>query len=151
MKNLRNSLFLFCILSCTLPTQIMATTQNKNILPEEFKVYYKKNVGVSQKAFKGSSEKLIPTSNSFEGNPGCYIACYSKNNLHGIYPVDQKTYLVGQIRVKGNYQNAMCVPTGYTDKDYRQAKEFKTQCEAEFPEACENQSCWISGQTADWF
>lgn len=124
---------------------------NKDLLPEEFKVYYKKNVGLSKTNFKGSSEKLIPTSNLFEGSPGCYIACYSKNKLEAAYHLLDKVYLMGQIRVQGNYMDGLCIPKGYEDKDMRTAKEFKDKCELEFPAKCKQGSCWASGKTADWF
>lgn len=123
----------------------------KKLLPEEFQVYYNKNMGISTTAFKGGQAKTIPTSNTYEGAPGCYIACHGKNQHDGVYPVSDNTYMMGQIRVQGHYANGYCIPKGYESKDIRQAKEFKEKCALEFPEQCKDSSCSISGQTAGWF
>ncbi len=125
---------------------------NKGMLPEEFKVYYSEKTGISQKSFKGASEKVIPTKNDFTEVPGCYITCYTKDAKKGIYSVGDNTYLIGQIRVAGHYYGGNCLPKGFENKDVRTAKEFKEMCEKDFPEKCEKESCTAgSNYTAQWF
>lgn len=125
---------------------------NKGMLPEEFKVYYSDKVGVSKKAFKGGSEKIIPVKNDFTEVPGCYISCYSSDPKKGVYSVGDNTYLIGQIRVSGHYYGGNCLPKGFENKDVRKAKEFKEMCEKDFPEKCDKLSCTVgSNNTAQWF
>jgi hypothetical protein len=125
---------------------------NKGMLPEEFKVYYNAKLGISQKAFKGSTEKVIPTKNEFTEVPGCYISCYTKDPKKGVYQVGENTYVIGQIRVSGHYYGGNCLPKGFENKDVRTAKEFKEMCEKNFPEKCEKESCTAnSNHTAQWF
>ncbi|HRE31803.1 MAG TPA: hypothetical protein PLD88_07515 [Candidatus Berkiella sp.] len=125
---------------------------NKGMLPEEFKVYYSEKAGLSKTAFKGGSEKIIPTKNDFTEVPGCYISCYSKDAAKGIYNVGDNTYLIGQIRVSGHYYGGNCLPKGFESQDIRNAKEFKEMCEKDFPDKCEKESCTVgSNSSAQWF
>lgn len=127
------------------------TSPMQEILPEQFKVYYNQNLGIARKAFNTSAEKIIPTNNEFTEAAGCYLSCYSKNAKDAIYPVDTHVYLMGQIRVQGHYHNGLCLPKGFENQDIRAAKEFKAKCEEAFPERCEKESCWASGNTGNWF
>jgi len=129
----------------------LAEIPDKHLLPEEFTVYYNKNMGISKTKFSGASETLIPTSNDITSSPGCYIACYSKQAQDSAYELDHQKYLMGQLRVKGHYANGMCIPEGYESKDFRTAKDFIQKCEQVFPERCGNKSCWVGGETAAWF
>lgn len=125
---------------------------NKGMLPEEFKVYYSDSVGISKTAFKGSSEKVIPTVNEFTEVPGCYISCFTKDPKKGIYSIGDNHYLIGQIRVSGHYYGGNCLPKGFENKDVRTATEFKEMCEKNFPEKCEKASCGVvADYTAQWF
>lgn len=125
---------------------------NKGMLPEEFKVYYSEKVGLSKTAFKGGTEKVIPTKNDFTEVPGCYITCYTKDAKKGLYSVGDNHYLIGQIRVSGHYYGGNCLPKGFENKDVRTAKEFKEMCEKDFPEQCEKESCTAgNNHTAQWF
>jgi hypothetical protein len=142
----------FLLIASFLSPLAMATEiPTSTVLPEEFKVYYKENVGISRKAFKGSTEKTIPTKNEFKENPGCYLSCVSKDQKEGQYVFWDNQYIVGQVRVKGNYANGMCLPSGFENKDIRQAKELKAKCEETFPEKCTQGSCGVNGYTANWF
>lgn len=123
----------------------------KGMLPDEFKVYHSEKVGLSTKPFKGGQEKIIPTNNEYREQPGCYLACYSKNPKEAAYHVIDDTYMMGQIRVKGRYTNGMCVPTGYESKDARHSKDLMEQCEKAFPDKCTGASCWIETRTGNWF
>lgn len=124
-------------------------------LPDDIKVYYSEKVGLSRTAVKGAKADVLPTNNDYKESPGCYIACYSKTShiasKLGAYPVDTKTYIMGQVRVKGRYHNGLCVPTGYESKDIRTSKTMKETCEKSFPAMCEKGSCWANGTTSHWF
>ncbi|MFI4938329.1 MAG: hypothetical protein ACHQJ6_07470 [Candidatus Berkiellales bacterium] len=146
-------LSVFFLALILLPSFVLAKgyQPNQTILPEEFKIYYKEDLGVSSRNFKGATAKLVPTSNNYEGVPGCYIACYAKNPVEGVYSIGDVAYLMGQIRVQGIYHQSLCIPKGYENKDIRTAKEFKQQCAAEFPKQCKNNRCWVGAETANWF
>lgn len=124
-------------------------------LPDFIKVYYSKASGLSTKATKGAKADILPTNNEFKDSPGCYIACYSKDNdiapKKGAYPVEGKTYIMGQVRVKGHYRDGMCIPSGYESKSITTSKEMKEACEKSFPAMCEKGSCWANGRTSQWF
>ncbi len=124
-------------------------------LPDDIKVYYSTKVGLTHKHFKGAKADVLPVNNDYKDSPGCYIACYSNHQQnaakYGAYPVEEKTFVMGQIRVKGRYHNGICVPTGHEDKSIHTSKELKEACESSFPSMCEKGSCWANGRTAHWF
>ena len=132
--------------------EIHQTTPNDTLLHEEFKVYYNEHIGLSKKPFKSSTAKTVPTKNDIHSdNPGCYIACYSKDKKHAVYSVDDSYHLIGQVRVQGKYTNGLCIPKGYENKEFRGAKEIKEKCEISFPQPCAKGSCQIDGHTIHWF
>ncbi len=124
-------------------------------LPDDIKVYYSQKVGLTHKATKGAKADVLPTNNDYKDSPGCYIACHSNHNSVapklGAYPVEGKTYAMGQVRVKGRYHNGICVPTGYESKSIQSSKEMKEACEKSFPLMCEKGTCSANGRTAHWF
>src|SRR5436190_1619453 len=78
--------------------------------------------------FKGAIQKQIPTVTLYNQNPGCYVACYSRNPDKAVYPVAQGIYLVGQLRVRGSYNGVMCTPENYETRDIRGEQHFKEIC-----------------------
>ena len=124
---------------------------HKTLLPEDFKVYYHPQLGVSHRPFKESMVKSIINKNEFTEVPGCYIACLTHDAKQGLYSVSTNQYLVGQVRVKGAYSDGLCVPEGFENKDLRADKAWKEKCQASFPEKCINESCRAGGYTAHWF
>ncbi|MGD9591895.1 MAG: hypothetical protein AB7V32_05200 [Candidatus Berkiella sp.] len=139
-----------CLLLSLLPVAANAVTPSKTLLPDVFEVYVSEDAGVSTKAFNGAKKVVLPTNNEVKEDPGCYVACYSKNAKNAAFKMYENTYIVGQIRVKGNYHDAMCQPTGFDGKDLSTAKEMKTLCEKAFPTMCEKESCWADGKTSTW-
>ncbi len=125
--------------------------RDSTLLPQEFKVYYNEKVIVANQPFQGSTEKVLPTRNEFQGTPGCYIACYSHEENQSIYPIGNNIFVMGQIRVAGHYTNKICQPTGFEDKDISAEQEFKFKCEKVFPDKCTKSSCWAGGDTGGWF
>ncbi len=124
-------------------------------LPDDIKVYYSKKVGLTHKAYKGAKADVLPINNDYKDSPGCYIACYSNHGelaaKRGAYPVEGKTFVMGQVRVKGHYHSGICIPTGYEHKSVHTSKEMKEACEKSFPAMCEKGSCWANGKTSHWF
>ena len=83
---------------------------NVEYLPRRFKVYRNEAGVVQQKPEAGFVAKIIPNINLFRNAPGCYLACYSSDPNKGVYPVSSDAYLVGQIRVEGEYRGKVCYP-----------------------------------------
>ncbi len=133
-----------------LPMMAFAQTPNKTLLPDNFKIYVNEKVGLSRTNFAGAKEHILPINNDYKEAPGCYIACYSNDQKLGTYKISDHTYVMGQVRVKGGYHNAMCMPTGFDGKDLRHSKEMKTVCENAFPLMCEKGKCWVDGKTSTW-
>lgn len=118
-------------------------------LPPCFKVYVDEK-GIPFQHFEtGYEERLIPVVNLFTRTPGCYVACYSHNPDKAVYSVANNIYLIGHIRVRGNYEGKMCVPENYENSDIRGEKAFKELCSRSF--SCIGNSCWAGGATGVWF
>ncbi|MBN9288125.1 MAG: hypothetical protein BGO43_13355 [Gammaproteobacteria bacterium 39-13] len=121
-----------------------------SLLPDDIKVYYNEKVGLSRNSFKSGKENVLPTNNDYNEVPGCYIACYSSDAKiapqYGAYPVGDNTYIMGQVRVKGNLHDGYCIPAGFEGKDIRVSKEMKETCEKSFPAMCEKSTCWANSK-----
>ena len=95
----------------------------------------------------------LHTVNEFVEYPGCYIAAYSHQQQGSAYPVGSDIYVMGQVRVKGSYQQAkdginICVPRGYTiDSDISAEKVLNQKFSETLSETCKNDSCWAGGDT----
>ncbi len=146
----KRSLLNCLLLVSFLPFSAFAETADKTMLPDIFKVYVNEKVGFSRKSFDGAKQVVLSINNDFKENPGCYVACYSKNAKLASYKLYENTYMMGQVRVKGNYHDAMCIPTGFDSKDLSSAKEMKELCEKAFPVMCEKGACWADGKTSNW-
>lgn len=147
----KHSLCSLLIAFTFVPTALMAESPNKTVLPDDFKIYYNEKMGLSRTAFKGAHEKILPMNNDYKDAPGCYVACYAKDAKLGTYRISDSTYIMGQVRVKGGYHNALCIPTGFEHKDLRTSKDMKEVCEKAFPAMCEKEKCWVDGKTSEWF
>ncbi|AWN74260.1 hypothetical protein LEAN103870_02195 [Legionella anisa] len=141
--------FLFVTQTLALNSPIVNSDENKSLLPSPYPVYVLGNKGVINHPYPGAERALLPTDNSYTMSPGCYIACYSHNN-HGIYPVAEDIYVMGQIRVKGEYVARICQPEGYKGMDISKADKFKFLCSEKFKD-CKNNACWAGGDTGGWF
>lgn len=123
------------------PTQI--------ILPESFVVYVN-GTTVLDHPEVNFTEKALPTTNLYKGIPGCYIACYSQQEQNAVYPVGNRIYLMGQVRIAGKYAGRHCEPTNFAGKDISANDIFKTICNEKI-KACEGAHCWAGGDTGGWF
>ncbi|OCH97479.1 hypothetical protein A8135_02885 [Legionella jamestowniensis] len=132
----------------SLTMQGNSVNPNEQLLPSPFPVFVMDNYGVVNRPYPGTKPASLPTDNSYTGVPGCYIACYSHNK--GVYPVSASIYVMGQIRVKGQYQGRICQPEGYVNKDISAASQFKQLCSEKIP-SCNHIECWAGGDTGGWF
>ena len=122
---------------------------NKAILPANFKVYVKDNVVVNV-SYPGFEERTLPTVNKFIGYPGCYVAAYSRRKEKSVYSVGGGIYVMGQVRVRGSYQERICLPVGYENADISADPQFKLMIAKVLPSACK-EGCWAGGDTGGWF
>lgn len=133
------------------PLAGLAKSPNETILPDDLQIYQHPQYGVTHKAVKKATPKVLPINNDYTGAPGCYLTCVSKNPDYSIYEQDGHSHVKGQMRVKGQYIDGHCIPHGYQDKDARNDETLKGLCERNFPKQCVNGSCHIHTQTGHWF
>lgn len=121
----------------------------QTLLPEAFSVYVNGTTVINHPE-PGFTEMFLPTNNLYKGNPGCYIACYSYQKENAVYPVGDKIYVMGQVRVAGKYAGRVCEPTNFAGKDISGNDVFKSICNEKI-EVCKNAKCWAGGDTGGWF
>lgn len=120
---------------------------DKELLPENYVVYTDgKSMVVNQK-YPGLKKVILPTKNIFKGAPGCYVACYSRDKKGSIYPVGGGIYVMGQIRVPGEYRNNICRPKNYETADISALDYFKSMCNEHIKNCVTKTSCWTGGST----
>ena len=95
--------------------------------------------------------RILPTVNEFVGYPGCYVACYSRNEEGSQYSVGGGIYVMGQVRVPGSYERRICRPKDYGKADISAMSEFKERCAKNLQNVCQGDSCWAGGDTGGWF
>ncbi|KTD18550.1 Uncharacterised protein [Legionella lansingensis] len=118
------------------------------LLPSPFPVYIIGEGVVINHPYPGAKDVSLPTDNSYTAAPGCYIACYSHSK--GVYSVSPTIYVMGQIRVRGQYKERICQPEGYFNQDISAADKFKQLCSQKI-KSCKNIECWAGGDTGGWF
>lgn len=125
------------------------TDPNQMLLPSPLPLYTQNGVVVNH-PYPGFSPVQLPTNNDYTASPGCYIACYSHDAQQSIYRAGNNIYVNGQVRVAGDYNNRICIPTGYVNEDISKAVKFKQLCGARI-KSCANNGCWAGGDTGGWF
>lgn len=119
------------------------------ILPEDFKVYVNGNKVINH-PYEGFEERILPTFNEYQGIDGGYVAIYSKNKEGSVYEICDGIYVIGQVRVKGNYQKRVFIPEGYKPGDnITNDPDILEICQKYFPE--KKGEMWIGGDTGGWF
>jgi hypothetical protein len=136
-----------CLISA--PTFADLGGSNQILLSEPFSVYTDGTTVINHPE-QGFTETLLPTINLYKGNPGCYIACYSRQKDNAIYSIGDNIYVLGQVRIAGKYNINRCEPTNFAGKDISADATFKTIC-SEKIEACTGGHCWADGETGAWF
>ncbi len=120
-----------------------------SLLPTDFKVYVGPDGRVVPVPTSGYEERSLPTVNKYTGADGGYIACYSRNQEGSVYSVGSGIYVMGQIRLQGQYVNGIFQPSGYENRDISAVQELKDLSNQTFP-ACKG-GCWAGGDTNGWF
>jgi hypothetical protein len=138
---------LLCLVSATAIADVLDA--NATLLPDTYVVYTNGTTVINQPA-EGFEEKQLPTVNLYKGNPGCYIACYSRHRENAVYPVGDNIYVLGQVRIAGKYAGRICEPTNFAGKDISGDATFKTICTEKIP-SCVGNDCWAGGDTGGWF
>ncbi|NCR60232.1 MAG: C1 family peptidase [Microcystis aeruginosa LL13-06] len=97
----------------------------------------------------GYEERTLPTVNKYTESDGGYIACYSRNKEGSVYSFDNGIYVMGQIRLQGQYIGEIFHPKGYENQDISAVQELKDLCNQTFP-ACKGGG-WAGGDSGGWF
>ncbi len=96
----------------------------------------------------------IPADSSYQGNPACYVACYSNNKQDSVYYVgtsdNKNIYFHGLVLVGGKYSGDICKPTGYENADISADSSFKKLCNDKIG-SCKGTECWAGGDTGGFF
>jgi len=119
------------------------------LLPEGFYVYVGDNGSVVNWPIPGYEQRPMPTINKYPGPDGGYIVCYSRNKEGSVYSVSDDVYVMGQIRLQGQYIGRVFHPQGYDNQDISAVQELKDLCNQTFP-ACKG-SGWAGGDSGGWF
>ncbi|KPQ35201.1 MAG: hypothetical protein ACLFM4_10760 [Phormidium sp.] len=143
---LKQTILLGCLLiiSNTIPVSaspVLALEEPTMMLPEEFTV-------TVQDANGRSVQRVLPTVNRYQGEDGGYIAFYSRNPEIGVYSVGGGIYVVGQVRLQGEYWGRIFQPAGYEGEDISAEQVFKDLADEIFPQC--NGGCWAGGDTGGW-
>jgi len=120
-----------------------------HLLPEHFTVYVLGGAVVNWPA-PGSRTTPLPTRNLYRGPGGGYVACYSQHAKGSAYGVGGKVYVMGQVRLRGDYDGRIFQPEGFRGVDISAAPHFKQVC-AKALAACRAGDCWAGGDTGGWF
>jgi len=137
-----------CLFSLILMLPVLAFASH--MLPESFTVYTAGDTVANHSNGGSVGPVTLPTDNTFQDDPGCYVACYTKDK--GVYSVGGGIQVLGQVRVAGKYVGRVCRPTGNETSDISAMEEFKSLCNTTFA-TCENAEggCWAGGDTGGWF
>lgn len=119
-----------------------------NFLSHDPVVHISPDGSISMVPHDGHEERTLPTVNRYTGPDGGYIAVYSRNKEYAAYSVGDGIFVVGQIRMQGQYVDGIFVPKGYEGKDISADPDLKALCDATFPESA---PCWAGGDTGGWF
>ncbi len=139
---------LLCVLATLAAIAACSNEAPPTMLPEDFGVYVNGSTVLDHPA-AGFEKKILPTRNLFKGIPGGYVACYSRVEAHSIYGTGGGIFVMGQIRMPGEYAGRVFEPKGYAGKDISGDVLFKDLCNAQFT-SCRT-SCWAGGDTGGWF
>jgi len=121
------------------------------LLPDNFPVYYSNGTVINNPA-PGFERRILPTVNhTYPAIDGCYIACYSNSATESVYAIEENTYVMGQVRVKGYYAGRLCQGDGFQDiPNIADIPEYKAAC-GQFIPACAGNICWGGNDTGGWF
>lgn len=119
---------------------------NNQLLPNPFPIFTDGHIVVNHPA-DGFKKVGLPVDNTYRKNPGCYLACYSKQK--GVYEIASNIYVQGMVRVPGKYVGRICRATG-APQDISKLASFKKLCGNNI-KLCRDGSCWVGGDTGGWY
>jgi hypothetical protein len=125
--------------------------QDNKLLPDIITVYYDEiNKSISSKEVKNFQKVSININSDNKGFPGCYIACFSAENIlkENLISFSNTKYLLGLIRVSGYHKNQDCVIKGYELTEASETEELSAFCIKSFPSYCQNNNCWADNKTS---
>jgi len=147
----KNLLSIFCI---TLAIFFMSAAYlvhgfARDPLPCMLKIYVNQQGQVLVVPREGYPARNIRVANISIKNPGCYIACHSTNPDKAVYAISPKIFVIGLIRIQGQYEGQFCRPKDYEKAEIRDEVIFKEICSKTFQ--CIGNSCWAGGDTGKLF
>ena len=127
---------------------VIAKETEKNLLDKKFTVYVPADESyVVNWPAPDTTQRTLPTIIQYQGQDGCYIACYSRKSNNSVYTVGDGIYVMGLIRVQGNYSDRNCIPTGFEEKNISVQNYFVGVCETHLPKSCGDSICWAGPDT----
>lgn len=129
------------------PGGAKATSQNAT--PSALRLYTD-GYAASYLPVPGFKPVEMPVRDASEGAPSCYIACATHDKRGSLYAPDANTFVVGAVRVMGNYQDGQCRPGGIERGDLAADSRLSELCGVAIPAVCEGKRCFASGDTGHW-
>jgi hypothetical protein len=126
-----------------------ADPDTDRLLAERFTVHVLGNTAVNWPA-PGSRPAILPTRNLYRGPRGGYVACYSHRAAGSAYGIGGNIYVMGQVRLRGDYAGRIFQPEGFRGADISAAPHFNQVC-GQALAACSAGDCWAGGDTGGWF
>lgn len=145
---MRQVVFIIFLLITVTASAAVNDYRNQVLLEKNYDIYVdEQRFIVSNQPFPDAKHHTLPTTNSFEGIPGCYIACYGQHQ--GIYRIAKNIYTHGLVRVPGTYQaqGHDCLPQGDENQDISQLQLYLDLCKANIPSCDDEHECWAGGDT----
>lgn len=121
----------------------------KDPLPNSFRIYVNEQGEVLLETNEGYVPKDLPVHNLSMDTPGCYLSCHSTNPDKGLYKSSDSIYVIGLIRVEGQYDGPFCRPSHYEKVNIKDEGVFKELCSKAYQ--CVGNSCWAGPTTGDLF
>lgn len=126
-----------------------ARAEVDHLLPLDYQVYVFDG-GVVNHPGAGTHAVTLPTVNLYHGPQGGYVACYSHQKRGSAYSVGGEIYVMGQVRLRGDYDGRIFQPRGYRGADVSALPRFKRICRRSLW-SCRHGGCWAGGDTGGWF
>lgn len=137
---------MFAILVTQRPESVLAQVPS---FPRVFVVYVNSDHVIINHAAPGFTAYPEPVRIDYAADDGCYIAAYTKDRQQSGYPVSDDIFVVGFIRVRGNYDGRICKPAGYEGQDISIAPGMTALTNGHFPGRVGG--TWAGGDTGGFF
>ena len=134
------------------PPQITTSAKSPSTTadPNHVLRLYTDGFAASYLAVPGFAQVDMPVRDATDGEAGCYIACSSHQRHGSFYAPDPNTFVVGAVRIIGNYRSGVCRPGGQEHIDLAADTRLTELCGLAMPKVCDRQRCFASGDTGTW-